>query len=215
MKKIVFFLVFLIIRFFRFTYRYRLIDEHHCDKARKLSKYNNFLISAWHQDLMANFTVNYKRNFCSMASRSKDGDIGAWVGKRWGYVVTRGSSSRGGKEAMSEMIHALKKGHPGALTVDGPRGPRYVVKWGIIEMAKHTQAPIIPVSSYASSMWVFHKSWDKFRLPKPFSKVYIRYGEPILVPNDISDEDKNKLALDIAEKMIQGEQELKNKFNLV
>ncbi len=87
---------------------------------------------------------------------------------------------------MEEMIGVLKTGIPGAVTVDGPKGPAKEVKPGIIAMAKKSDTAIIPYAPIAQSYWEFN-SWDKFRLPKPFSIIDIHYGEPLIIgEEDIS-----------------------------
>lgn len=105
-----------------------------------------------------------------------------------GHHVARGSSckdhrDKGGKDAKDEMILMLRAGLPGALTVDGPRGPAQRVKPGIIEMARVTGLPIVPYLPMPSRYWSF-SSWDEFRLPKPFSRIDVHYGAPIHVPED-------------------------------
>ena len=120
-------------------------------------------------------------------SKSKDAAPVAFVCKKLGHITARGSSRRngvekGGKEALEEMVEYLKQGFAGAITVDGPKGPAFKVKPGIISIAQKANTTIVPYVIELSSYWQF-KSWDKFRLPKPFSKVLISYGAPI----DVSD----------------------------
>lgn len=93
---------------------------------------------------------------------------------------------KGGKLAKDQMIECLKKGYPGAVTVDGPKGPAFVVKPGIIDMAKKAGVLIVPYGIGMSSYWEF-KSWDRFRMPKPFCKILVSYGQPI----DVSSENQS------------------------
>lgn len=90
---------------------------------------------------------------------------------------------KGGRAAKDEMIDMLQQGLPGALTVDGPRGPACIVKPGIIEIARITGLPIVPYTPLAVRSWRF-RSWDAFRLPKPFSRIDIHYGAPLHIPRD-------------------------------
>ena len=125
-----------------------------------------------------------------IVSKSKDADAVAHVCRRIGTIVARGSSrnkqgvDKGGKEAKAEMITKLMEGYPGAITIDGPKGPAKEVKPGIIDMAIKSETTIVPYLPYAESFWSF-KSWDKFKLPKPFSRIIVVYGSPIKVnPED-------------------------------
>jgi lysophospholipid acyltransferase (LPLAT)-like uncharacterized protein len=111
-----------------------------------------------------------------MISRSKDGDLISGVANRTGWHTPRGSSSRGGREALGNMIVHLKLYKFGAHILDGPRGPIGKVKPGIIKMAYKTGTRIVPFHVEASHAWYFN-SWDRFMLPKPFSAVKIIFGK--------------------------------------
>jgi lysophospholipid acyltransferase (LPLAT)-like uncharacterized protein len=115
-------------------------------------------------------------------SRSQDGDPVSYLCTRLGHMAVRGSSKKrgkdkGGREAKDEMIEVLKTGLPGAVTVDGPSGPAFEVKNGIIEMARRAGVPVVPYYPEPARYWSFN-TWDRFRLPKPFSKIYVYYGAP-------------------------------------
>ena len=113
-----------------------------------------------------------------MISQSKDGEIVAGIAKRTGWHPVRGSSSKGGMEALKKMISHLKKNKLAAHIVDGPKGPSGIAKPGVIRLAHGANAIIVPFSVSAEKAWHFN-SWDKFLLPKPFSKVILRFGEMI------------------------------------
>lgn len=148
----------------------------------------SFILALWHDELFpAIFAPKRIGNFSliTMASQSSDGEFISVVLKRLGYEVARGSSSRGGQKALLHIAHVMqKKKICPAITVDGPRGPRHQVKDGAIFLAQRTNVPIIPMRCYVSWKKVFSKSWDKFQLPLPFSKVKVIFGEPIYVPRD-------------------------------
>ena len=139
------------------------------------------LICVWHQQFFSairHFT-NYKSfNPSIMISQSKDGKIVAGIAKHGGWHPVRGSSSRGGKEALKNMIVNLKKTRLAAHIVDGPLGPLGKVKPGAIRLAHAADAAIVPFCVYAENGWHFN-SWDKFLLPKPFSKVLLRFEKMI------------------------------------
>jgi lysophospholipid acyltransferase (LPLAT)-like uncharacterized protein len=139
------------------------------------------LICGWHQQFFSAIRPfkNYKTfNPSLMISQSKDGEIVAKMALHNGWNPVRGSSSKGGMEALKKMITNLKEDKLAAHIVDGPRGPSGVVKAGVIRLAHAANAVIVPISVSAEKAWYFN-SWDKFLLPKPFSKVTLRFGEMI------------------------------------
>lgn len=145
------------------------------------------VIPLWHQRFFG--LLSYAKRFRSrrplvMISRSRDGEFIADVVERIGLEPVRGSSSRGGREALREVLVRLKERSMAAHAVDGPRGPKGVVKAGVIEMARLSGAKIVPVYVSMSRAWRA-KSWDRFMIPKPFSRVLIRWGDPFAVPSDL------------------------------
>ena len=141
------------------------------------------LICAWHQQF---FTfIRYFKKYKPykpglMISQSKDGDIVAGVAKLSGWYAARGSSSKDGQKALQEMIQRLRMTGLAAHIVDGPRGPAGYVKKGAINLAIGAESVIVPVYAIAGKAWYFN-SWDRFLLPKPFSKVTIRFGDFIKI----------------------------------
>ena len=139
------------------------------------------LLCTWHQQFFSAIVPfkNYKTfNPSIMISQSKDGEIVAKIALRSGWNPVRGSSSKGGSEALKKMIAHLKEKKLAAHIVDGPKGPAGIVKPGVIRLAHAANAVIVPFSVSAEKAWVFN-SWDKFLLPKPFSKVFLRFGKMI------------------------------------
>ena len=113
-----------------------------------------------------------------MISQSKDGELIASVANKTGWHTARGSSSKGGKNAMDAMILHMKKYGMGAHISDGPTGPIGIIKPGVIKIAQKTNAYVVPFYVKADKAWCFN-SWDKFMLPQPFSKVTLIFGETI------------------------------------
>jgi lysophospholipid acyltransferase (LPLAT)-like uncharacterized protein len=120
------------------------------------------------------------------ASRSPDGRLQAQVLRGFGFDVIHGSSSRGGTEVLAGGLRHLDAGRDLALAVDGPHGPRGVVKPGVVWLAARSGAPIVPLAAAARRAWTFPRSWDGFRLPKPFARVALVAGEPIRISDDAS-----------------------------
>jgi lysophospholipid acyltransferase (LPLAT)-like uncharacterized protein len=128
------------------------------------------------------------RNGAALISASRDG---AWVAelvKRFGFDVVRGSSSRQGVTAMLQLTDVLASGRDVVITPDGPRGPVYELGPGIILLAQKSGALVFPANLEYSRCWRV-KSWDRFILPRPFSKVRVIFGPPHRVALTSSDEE--------------------------
>jgi lysophospholipid acyltransferase (LPLAT)-like uncharacterized protein len=113
-----------------------------------------------------------------LASQSKDGELIAKVLKRLGYEVVRGSSSRGGVRGLVGIRRFIKNGYDTAFTVDGPKGPPYLVKPGVILAAKQNDCIIIPAFMNCRRVKRFN-SWDKTILPPPFSRIKVTFAPPM------------------------------------
>jgi lysophospholipid acyltransferase (LPLAT)-like uncharacterized protein len=140
----------------------------------------------WHGRLIPCTYHHRGQGVVTLISQHRDGEYITGVVDRWGYTAVRGSSSRGGLEALRELIRWVRRGRSLAITPDGPRGPREVMKPGPVLIAQRTGAPIIPVAASASRAWVFG-GWDRFVVPKPFSRMRISYGEPVHVPRELDE----------------------------
>ena len=135
----------------------------------------------WHRDQIALLLLHKHGNVGAMISKSTDGQLIAGPITLLGYKPIRGSSSKGGSSALRNLIKHLKT-YSATITPDGPRGPRYSIKDGILTAAYLSKRPIVPVALDVSREWVFN-SWDKFRVPKPFAKANVMYGNEIKVEN--------------------------------
>jgi lysophospholipid acyltransferase (LPLAT)-like uncharacterized protein len=123
-----------------------------------------------------------------MVSRSKDGELGARGISKLGFRAARGSSSRGGKQALQVMAEDIINNKSSAgIVPDGPRGPACKAKIGSIKLAKETGAPIIPVMWWAKSK-ILLKSWDRTILPRPFTRIALFYDPPMFVAPDATNE---------------------------
>lgn len=143
--------------------------------------------ATWHRNAL--FLVWYFRRQrpMIMISPSRDGDLLAGFAARLGIVPVRGSSSRGGQQALQAMQRFLTSpgGGKAATVLDGPRGPRFVAKKGMIVLAKETGLPLLPIAMSAAPAWTLMKTWDRTLIPLPFSRVVVMYGQPWEVPPDL------------------------------
>jgi lysophospholipid acyltransferase (LPLAT)-like uncharacterized protein len=146
------------------------------------------------------------KGLAALISASKDGAFLAAILERFRVQPVRGSSSRRGPQALLELTSWAERGYALAITPDGPRGPRYIVQEGVMSLAQLTGLPIVPFSFYAHRK-IRLKSWDGFQIPLPFSRCDLRLGEPILVPRDASDAQREEFRkrLEAALKTISGD----------
>lgn len=155
---------------------------------RLASEGKNVIYAFWHGRQFLLFHSHRNTGIVIPASESRDGEIQARILKYFGFDVVRGSSKRKGDRALLGLVDALRKGKSLALAVDGPRGPIYEAKQGVTYMAGKLNKPIVPVMTGAKRFWLLEKIWDKYLLPKPFTRGVIMYGEAIVV-NGISEDE--------------------------
>lgn len=129
----------------------------------------------WHGKMYGGWWAVHKLRPVALVSKSKDGMILASVLERWGYKLARGSSGKNGREALEEAIQLIRSGDAKvlAITPDGPRGPRHEMKRGAFLAAKALDLPLFMLHIDYSRKKVFSKSWDRFEVPLPFSKVRV------------------------------------------
>jgi lysophospholipid acyltransferase (LPLAT)-like uncharacterized protein len=155
----------------------------------------------WHNRIFVIPTVYRKylrsRKGAVLTSASKDGETIAAIIARFGCEAVRGSSSRRGASALLGLIDWIRDGYDVAIVPDGPRGPRYRLGPGLVKLAEVTGALVLPVRVEYGSYWHF-KSWDRFRLPKPFTTVDVFFGPCAEVPSglDGSDFERERVRLE-------------------
>ncbi len=152
----------------------------------------------WHGRLVPCSYHHRDHGLATLISLHRDGDYIAGVVEGWGYQVLRGSSSRGGTGALRQMVRLLRAGTPIAVTPDGPRGPRQKMKLGPILAAQMAGVPVITVSAGTDRGWWF-EGWDRFLIPKPFSRIRLTYADPVWVPRGLSESELSSFATTIEE----------------
>lgn len=146
----------------------------------------------WHNRIPIATYFWRARGIVVMSSRSFDSEYIARFIQRFGYGAARGSSTRGGKAALIQMIRAVREGKSAAFTVDGPRGPIYEAKPGAVLLAAKSNAALLPFSISLNRYWQL-PSWDKIQIPKPFARAIVVIGQPIKVEDDpATHEDKHQ-----------------------
>lgn len=181
------------------TYRITVIGKEHEDQF--LNQGKPILFVSWHQGLLYYVYHFRNRNGIVMVSKSNDGELIARIMKLLGFQLARGSSSRGGKEAMNHMIDVINETKcSGGLVADAPRGPFGIAKMGIIKIAKETGLPLIPVMFWAQSKILLH-NWDKTILPLPFTRMAFFYAAPIFIRSDITAEQMEIALSDLTDQL--------------
>jgi lysophospholipid acyltransferase (LPLAT)-like uncharacterized protein len=157
------------------------------------------VIMSWHEALLPVLWQHRAQNVAAVVSEADDGQHLAQFAGRIGYRIIAGSSSRGGTRALLRAVRALQDGHTVGFTPDGPRGPRRVLKPGVVVAAQRGRAVIIPVHASARPAWRA-RSWDGLLVPPPFARVRIAYGTPFEVapgaPGRTEGEARARQALD-------------------
>lgn len=184
--KIISFFAWLILSLWSRTVRMKYIRSEASD--RLASKGEGCIYAFWHGRQFLLFHSHRNTGIVIPASESRDGEIQAYILKRFGFEVVRGSSKRKGDRALLGLVEGLRKGKNIAIGVDGPRGPLHKVKPGVTYLAGKLGKPIIPGTTSAKRCWILHKIWDRLLLPVPFTQGVIMYGDPIMV-NGISEEE--------------------------
>jgi len=194
----------IIVRMISATYRIRVIGA---DIEQSIFDRGEVPIYiSWHQRFFPGIVFFAKRHRISiMISKSKDGDFIAKIVDILGWTPVRGSSShggvdRGGKEALEELKQRAQDGCTIGHIVDGPKGPFGIVKPGLLHIAQYSGMPILPAITSGEKKWTF-SGWDKFMVPKPFSRVIMRFDRETYIPKDITEEEFEKLRAQIESRL--------------
>ena len=142
----------------------------------------------WHQCVLP-CAVYYRSTHATiLISRSFDGELVTRVLALFGFRAVRGSSSRGARVGLLGLADVIARGEPAIFTADGPRGPIYQTKMGPIKLAQLTGAPIGAFHLEPEHAWKM-KSWDRFLVPKPFTRIVVSWGPWTHVPADLPAEE--------------------------
>lgn len=207
-RRVLVWLIYLLLRLVNLTLRWRLHDPH---GVLKSMGDRPMILCVWHNRLALALPA-YRRYFlknhpgrrvAAIASASRDGALVARILRLFGATPVRGSSSRRGLHAMMELVDYAKEGFDLAITPDGPRGPIFSVQPGVVSLAQLTRLPILPASYRLSWKKVLHRSWDRFEIPLPFSRVDVYFGEPIEVPRHYRDQQREEVRALIRKRLFE------------
>ena len=168
------------------TLRWEVRGGHHFEAI--MAGGHRAIFTFWHSCIFTATWFWRKRGIVVMSSRSRDAEyVGRFI-KRFGYGTARGSATRGGGRALAEMAECLSNGMDVGFTIDGPRGPAYVAKPGAVTLARHTGQAILPFHIAVRRAFEL-PSWDRLRIPLPFTRAVVMVAEPLYVPRDTSTEE--------------------------
>ena len=172
-----------VIKLLSWSMRIKVVNGHIQDEYHR--RREPAIGAFWHGRLLM-MPAGYRgTKLTILISLHQDGELISRTANYFGFKSIRGSTTRGGLSAMREMLKASREGYDIAITPDGPRGPRYHVQNGIIELARRTGMAIIPLTFSASRKKLF-RSWDRFLFPYPFSRGVFIWGEPVFVPRQMN-----------------------------
>ena len=146
---------------------------------------DSFILVSWHGKVLGLMEHMKHKGYFALVSQSRDGELITRIAKNFGYNFFRGSSNKGGKEAIKNMDNFFRENTNAKIiiTPDGPTGPEHKVKPGALILAQNSGRPIIPLIVDVKNSWKF-KNWHTFYLSKPFSKMRVVFGEPLYFNKD-------------------------------
>ena len=164
--------------------------------AQKTLDERPLVASFWHSCMVPATYIFRNMGIRVMSSFSYDGEYMGRIIKRFGFVAVKGSSSRNPIRALLGLRRALDEGWTVAFTLDGPRGPRHKVKPGPVGLGKSSGLPLTTFHAAVEKAWVLN-SWDRMMIPHPFSRVLVRVGKLIHVPNDATEQDVERYTAEL------------------
>jgi lysophospholipid acyltransferase (LPLAT)-like uncharacterized protein len=161
------------------------------DGAQKTLGERPLVASFWHECMIPATYIFRGMGIRVMSSFSYDGEYMGRIIRRFGFVAVKGSSSRNPIRALLGLRRSLEDGWTVAFTLDGPRGPRRQVKPGPAGLARSASVAMTTFHAAVEKGWTL-KSWDRMRIPRPFSRVLVRVGKLIYVPAEATEEDVSR-----------------------
>ena len=192
-------LIWLLTRLLLMTVRVTVMHSERLERVQQPGK--PLLYAFWHGRQMTLFKAKPEKRIAVMTSLSQDGQMQTKICQFFGLTVVRGSSSRGGLRGLLAMRSCLGRGLSVGVAVDGPKGPAYQAKPGILMLAKYCQTAVIPITVGLSRKWVLSRAWDRFVIPKPFSRATVGYGEPLIVPEQLDSSQLQALTEELSKRL--------------
>lgn len=186
------------------TFSVRLLRREYLERVRANSQH--VIYAFWHEGLIIATYAFRHQGIRVLVSRHRDGEYISRTIERMGYTTIRGSTTRGGREALFQMAAAGATGGDLGITVDGPRGPRHQVQAGALYIARRSGLPILPFAVACSRKRVL-SSWDRFIVPLPFTRAAVAFGEGLTVPPDCDEEEMEALRVELEQRLLKAREE--------
>jgi lysophospholipid acyltransferase (LPLAT)-like uncharacterized protein len=180
------------------TLRWRTEGLDHLDRIRTSGRQP--IMAFWHGRILPAAYYFRRRGIVVITSENFDGEWIAGIIERFGYGTARGSTSKGARRALRQLMRDIGAGRPVGFTLDGPRGPARVAQPGAVWLAKATGNPVLPFHLEADRSWTLN-SWDRTQVPRPFATVSIAMGEPLEVRNDADEAGIESARLQLEERL--------------
>jgi lysophospholipid acyltransferase (LPLAT)-like uncharacterized protein len=183
------------------TWRWRVEGEERLREAERDGAHG--IHAFWHGRIVHGTLYFRDRGIVVITSENFDGEWIARIIHRFGFGTARGSSSRGARKALLQLVRDAR-GQATAFTLDGPRGPARVAQPGAVWLAKATGNPVVPFHFEAAAYWSL-RSWDRTQIPKPFTTIALVFGEPFTVPRDADDDSLEQYRLRLEHELAAAE----------
>jgi hypothetical protein len=170
------------------TWRFEVIAEEGVVPVLFGQKSPAEIFCFWHQCTLPAAIYFRRSRAVILISQSFDGELIKRFLRIFGYDAVRGSSTRGGREGLLGLAHRIESGMTAIFVADGPRGPIYQTKMGPIKLAQMTTAPIGAFHLEPERAWTL-RSWDRFLIPKPFTRICVSWAQGMRVPADLAAEE--------------------------
>lgn len=181
-------LVYYFIMIIKLTLKIEIIGKENIEDDK------NYVLALWHNKVVSTvLALGFIKKRAGLASPSADGELISVPLEKLGYKMIRGSSGKDSVKGLVQLIKAVKEGYTIGTPLDGPKGPAFEAKHGMIYVAQKSQKPMVFMGAAYSKKWVLSKTWDKCQIPKPFSKVICIISEPMEISKDISIEEYQKI----------------------
>lgn len=173
-------LLYYVLRMIKLTLKIKVIKNSNFKENNE-----NYVFGFWHNKLILPTLLfeNIEKR-AVLASPSKDGELISVPLEKFGFEVIRGSSGENSVGSVISLIKYLKKGYNIGTPLDGPKGPPYEMKLGMLYLAQKSGKSLIPIGGAYKSKWILSNTWDKFQIPKPFTKMVCIIGDPITISKD-------------------------------
>ena len=181
-------LVYYIIMLIKLTLKIEIIGK------ENMSGEKPYVLALWHNKVVATvLALGFIKKRAGLASPSADGELISVPLEKLGYKMIRGSSGKDSVKGLVQLIKAVKEGYTIGTPLDGPKGPKFEAKQGMIYVAQKSGRPMVFMGAAYSKKWVLSKTWDRCQIPKPFSKVICVISEPFYLEKSIPVEDYKEI----------------------